>query len=413
MEKNVENVEKAPKKKGMAKVRIVFSSMLLFILFLAEIYLMLNSSAYFEGLVTVTVLLIAVLYILVTSVIQVNYEKEQKIFDEFEDIYKSEKAAYMLMRKNFEEINERLAYLEDNAKTHTEEIIAAQKAIAKVNISRNKENTDALMNSNDKLLERFFSFEDLITTNSDKLVDQQKLIMDQANKEILIKQQEAISKIKELELSIKNQILQSMNAIVSGNPNSTIDLKSVDSEVSSMDDFLNDESEFSSTEDFFGEEEPEVSSMDEILESESELSVTDDLSDTESELTSMDEFLKEEMEPEISAEGESDAEEAISEVVEEEPEEEPEPVTEAAEEKPAAPDMSDPNKMMTPDDIAALLATVGNEESAAETEKTAEESAPEPEQTVEAAEEKPAMPDMSDPNKMMSPEDIAALLANM
>lgn len=412
MEKNVENVEKAPKKKGMAKVRIVFSSMLLFILFLAEIYLMLNSSVYFEGLVTVTVLLIAVLYILVTSVIQVNYEKEQKIFDEFDDIYKSEKAAYMLMRKNFEEINERLAYLEDNAKTPTEEIIAAQKAIAKVNISRNKENTDALMNSNDKLLERFFSFEELITTNNDKLVEQQKLIIDQANKEILMKQQEAISKLKELELSINNQILQSMNAIVSGNPNAMKNLKSIDSEISSMDDLLNDDSEISSTEDFFGEEEPEISSMDEILESESELSITDDLPDTESELTSMDEFLKEEMEPEISAEGGSDAEEAISEVTEEEPEAEPEPVVEAAEEKPAMPDLSDPNKMMTPDDIAALLANVGNEEAAAEPEIPVEEEVLEP-AAEEVAEEKPAMPDLSDPNKMMSPEDIAALLANM
>ena len=411
MEKNVENVEKAPKKKGMAKVRIVFSSMLLFILFLAEIYLMLNSSAYFEGLVTVTVLLIAVLYILVTSVIQVNYEKEQKIFDEFDDIYNSEKAAYMLMRKNFEEINERLAYLEDNTKTPTEEIIAAQKAIAKVNISRNKENTDAIMNSNDKLLERFLSFEDLITTNSDKFAEQQKLIIDQANKEILIKQQEAISKLKELELSIKNQILQSMNAIASGNPSAVMNLQSAASEMSSMDSFLNDESDISSTEDFFSEEETEISSMDEILESESDLSITDDLPDTESELTSMDEFLKEEMESEISAEGESEEVELSpqipSEESEAESEEDSEPAAEAEEEKPAMPDMSDPNKMMTPDDIAALLANVGNEETAVE-----EESASEPE-AEEAEEEKPAMPDMSDPNKMMTPDDIAALLANM
>lgn len=47
MEKNVENVEKAPKKKGMAKIRIVFSSMLVFILFLTEIYLMLRSDFVF------------------------------------------------------------------------------------------------------------------------------------------------------------------------------------------------------------------------------------------------------------------------------------------------------------------------------------------------------------------------------
>lgn len=301
----------------------------------------------------------AVLYILVTSVIQVNYEKEQKIFGEFDDIYNSEKAAYMLMRKNFEEINERLAYLEDNAKTPTEEIIAAQKAIAKVNISRNKENTDALMNSNDKLLEKFLNIEDMITANNDKLAEQQRLIIDQANKDILMKQQEAISKLKELELSIKNQILQSMNSIVSANPNAVMNVKPLVSEISSMDAGLDEESELSSTEDFLGGEEPEVSSMDEILEGESDISLND-LPDTESELTSMDEFLKEEMESEISAEGEAEEEEeAAPEILAAEPEVEEEPEEESAsEEKPPMPDLSDPNKMMSPEDIAALLANM-------------------------------------------------------
>ena len=180
---------KPQRKKSMGKILIAFSSMILFVLFLMEIYLMVNATQYFVGLVTVSVLLIAVLYILVTSVIQVNYEKEQELLDEFDDIFKSEKATYLLMRKSFEDFNERLAFLEDNIKTPTEEIIAAQKAIAKVSISRNKENSDALMNSNDKLLERFFAFEDLINENNTKLLEQQKLIVSQANQEILIKQQ--------------------------------------------------------------------------------------------------------------------------------------------------------------------------------------------------------------------------------
>ena len=399
------NEEKAKKKRGIAKIRIVFSSMIVFILFLAEIYLMLNSSEYFEGLVAVTVLLIAVLYILVTSIIQANYEKEQQIFNEFDDIYEAEKASYVLMRKNFDEINVRLKAMEDNVKIPTEEIIAAQKAIAKVNISRNKENTDALMNSNDKLLEKFFNFEDLIIKNNEKLVEQQKLIIDQANKEMLMKQQESLARLKEMELSIKNQILQSMGMISSGNVKINMEHQPVEEDSFSMDELLKEESESSSAD--FMNEEPENSSMDEFFgEEETEISVEDE-SDVEAEEEVLTEGEIEEDElsaEEVSAEPELPEEEIAeeSELPEEEPIAEPEPM----EEKPPMPDLSDPNKVMSPDDIAALLANAGRE-----TEQEA--SMEEPIAELEPMEEKPPMPDLSDPNKVMSPDDIAALLANM
>ena len=82
---------------------------------------------------------------------------------------------------------------------------------------------------------------------------------------------------------------------------------------------------------------------------------------------------------------------------------EPEPVVEV---KAAEPEMSDPNKMMSPDDIAALLASMTGEELQLEETVAIENE-------IAATEEKPPMPDMSDPNKMMSPDDIAALIANL
>ncbi len=69
-----------------------------------------------------------------------------------------------------------------------------------------------------------------------------------------------------------------------------------------------------------------------------------------------------------------------------------EPATEQA--------IADPNKPMSPEDIAALIANTATEDLPEETIKFEEE-------------EKPPMPDMSDPNKPMSPDDIAALIANM
>jgi mono/diheme cytochrome c family protein len=70
------------------------------------------------------------------------------------------------------------------------------------------------------------------------------------------------------------------------------------------------------------------------------------------------------------------------------------------------PDLSDPNKQMSADDIAALFANLATEDT------TAEETA-QIEEEIAAVEEVPPMPDLSDPNKVMSPDEIAALIANL
>ena len=75
-------------------------------------------------------------------------------------------------------------------------------------------------------------------------------------------------------------------------------------------------------------------------------------------------------------------------------------------------DLSDPNKAMSTDDIAALFATLGNTAEPA----AAEEPEPMPEISVEEEPEPaPVIPevDLSDPNKAMSADDIAALFAAM
>ena len=90
---------------------------------------------------------------------------------------------------------------------------------------------------------------------------------------------------------------------------------------------------------------------------------------------------------------------------------EPEPAVEepVVEEKPPMPDLSDPNKTMSPDEIAALFANMSDDA------PKQEDKPVEPEPIVEepAAEEKPPMPDLSDPNKTLSSDEIAALFANM
>lgn len=452
MEKNDANVTKP--KKDTSKLQIVFSAMILFVLFIAEVYLMIHSSDYFVGLITVTVLMIAVLYVLIISIVQVNFRREQMQDEVFEDIFRAEKATYLLLRKNYDEFNERLTEIEDNLKIPTEEIIEAQKAVAKVSINRNKENTDALMNSNDKLLEKIFTFETLLTQNNDKMIEQQKMVVEQANAELLKQQQETLARLKELELSIRNEILQSVNRISSIQPQVVMTapqmqvspqpqepaapaedteepatLADAEENIGMLDDIdsgLTGMEETESLGDFA--EEPELG-FDEIdnLGLEDEAAVEDLSVEAEPEMVEEPagepaEIPVEEVAEAIEVPVEEPAEAPVEEVPEvtEAPVEEP-VVETPVEEIPPMPDLSDPNKMMTPDDIAALLANVGAAEPEAAAEPAVEEPVTEPaEEPVEeipleeeVIEEKPPMPDLSDPNRMMTPDDIAALLANM
>ena len=94
---------------------------------------------------------------------------------------------------------------------------------------------------------------------------------------------------------------------------------------------------------------------------------------------------------------------------------EPEPIPEpVVKEEPPMPDLSDPNKIMSPDDIEALLASMAADTASAESLPDVDEVVEEPEPISEPVEEeKPPMPDLSDPNRQMSPDEIAALFANL
>ncbi len=72
---------------------------------------------------------------------------------------------------------------------------------------------------------------------------------------------------------------------------------------------------------------------------------------------------------------------------------------------PTVPVSDDPNKMMSPDDIANLIASMNASGPADNTETVAEVAEPEPEPAPN--------PVADDPNKMMSPDDIANLIASM
>lgn len=382
-------------KKDNNYIKVIFSVLIIVIGILAEFYIMINLGGEPVYLCIFGMIILIMSYILISSIVQIQYNKMREEREEHDNLFKSQKASYLIIRKSFDEIFQRLESLEKSIKLPTEELITAQKAIAKVNISRSKENTDALMNSNDKLLEKVFEFEDMLDENNKKLLESQSQITEQQMKDVMLKQQEINAAIKELQLSLKNEMLQAINTIATTQPQNIP--QQMSQNISQV----------------------EISKVDQAIpikiEGDTELKFEEPLMEE----PLMEEPITEEPLMEEPIIEEPLMEEPIAEeLVAEEPIAE-EPIMEEspAEEVPPMPDLSDPNKVMTPEEIAALIANTGAEEPVAEDLVAEEPVAEEPiieEPIIEEApaEEVPPMPDLSDPNKVMTPEEIAALIAN-
>ena len=461
MEEAKQNIKQ---KKDSYNLRIVTAVLVLTVLVLGELYVMINYPSNYVALIVLTVVALADIYILIASAIQKNYKKEIDQYEQYDNLFKSEKASYLVTRKSFEDIADQLDRIEEAAGSPTKDIIDAQKSIAKVTISRNKENSDALMNSNDKLLEQIFNLSDRLDNLEKNVLEQQRIIVENANKDLLLKQQEMAASVKEMELSIHNTILAEVGKI-NGAPAVAYTAAPVQpSSAAPVEEVTPEEPEAPINE--VMPEEPEAP-IDEVMPEEPEAPI-DEVMPEEPEAP-INEVMPEEpaTEPETAAEdmpdlaeddllnidalfGNDEAAESTKEVAEEtgsaEENNEPEPEEPVgfddtlgfADEEPEKPAFteemvntidepvmemnSNPNHMMTPEEIAALIANadaaaeeapVVTEDAISEESEPITEEEPVSEPVVEEPAAEPVIEANSDPNHMMTPEEIAALFANM
>ena len=425
MEEAKQNIKQ---KKDSYNLRIVTAVLVLTVLVLGELYVMINYPSNYVALIVLTVVALADIYILIASAIQKNYKKEIDQYEQYDNLFKSEKASYLVTRKSFEDIADQLDRIEEAAGSPTKDIIDAQKSIAKVTISRNKENSDALMNSNDKLLEQIFNLSDRLDNLEKNVLEQQRIIVENANKDLLLKQQEMAASVKEMELSIHNTILAEVGKI-NGAPAVAYTAAPVQpSSAAPVEEVT--------------PEEPEAP-IDEVMPEEPETepeTTAEDMPDlAEDDLLNIDALF-----------GNDEAAETTKEVAEEtgsaEENNEPEPEEPVgfddtlgfADEEPEEPAFteemvntidepvmemnSNPNHMMTPEEIAALIANadaaaeeapVVTEDAISEESEPITEEEPVSEPVVEEPAAEPVIEANSDPNHMMTPEEIAALFANM
>ncbi len=371
------------KKADFSGVQIIFSAIALAVLFILELYVMLNFPTDYRMLGIFGVLMLAALYLLIISIQKKMYQKETRMQEQYDLLLRSEKASYLMLKKTYEMMEKRMGQMEQTASVPADNIINAQKAIAKVTINRNRENAEALLNSNDQVMDMLEAFQEKFHANNEALMNNQKTLIDQNNQDILSKQQELLSNISELDEYLKSGKIQD-------------DLKSQLERT--IEESIREAASYQA-EKIASEVKTEAASAakeavktkaqaapvveEEVLEPESVV---------QSEVAEETPIVEEVVEPAV--EEASIVEETVEPVVEEAPivEEAVEPVVE---ETPIVEEAVEPVVEETPIVEEAV-------------EPAAEETVVE----AEPVNDTPA-PDLSDPNRMMTPEEIAALIANM
>lgn len=457
-------------KDSKARMQMIFGILLFAFIFMAELYAMVNFPKMFIVLAVLAAADLICLYVAIRGVISVYETKYARREEQYESIFKSEKASYLMLKKYFEEISVKLAYMEEASKIPTEEIVNAQKGIAKVIIKRSHENTEALMNSYEQLMDQFTTFqqgidglgtvagaykEEILSAYKDEKspAPKDEEVHDHAqDKETVAKLQEIILAIKDMELRLNQTIMNSQKVVVS-QPQVSVPVATPVEPQPAPQDHVEEtpaEPEISPEPEESMEPEPEISpDLEESMEPEPEISPEPEESmEPEPEISPEPEESMEpdpEILPDIPEEESFEPEEeppvmAADEIIPPDPEEsieeaeelvEPDPIPEDAiveeandenlpeEELSPMPDLSDPNRAMSPDEIAALFANMGNDDNADKAGEPVEETVepediPEPIEEPEAVKEAPLQPEEpADPNKALSPDEIAALFASM
>lgn len=347
------------------RFRINITLLIAVVLLVADLYAMINMPQKFIILAIITALFLVAIYFLVDSIsIYLMAEKNRKE-EQYDSIFKSEKASYLLLRKTFDDLYELIEKGNQSRKANVEDIIHAQKAVAKVSIGRSKENADALMNSNDHIMEKISMLEAVLSDNvshpapetnkndsayAQNILDNQNKILQQL--EVLQNTLNTIGADAKIAAESAKQnffteerILAEENKIEKEEP-SLMEETPIEEEPSVMEETPIEE-EPSVMEETPVEEEPSVMEETPIEEVPSDMEEPsigkEEVSSPEEDLSKYDDIMVDTL---------TDSDDNVP--VEKIPLEDETVV----DDKPAMPDLSDPNKVMTPDEIAALIANL-------------------------------------------------------
>ena len=436
---------KKPKKMDVNRIMIFISSILIPFLWI-DLYLVLKNTSKPMVVGIIAALILVWTGLLVTYIHRMKNEEKAHLDEQAEELLRTGKANYLMQKKLAEKIDN----IGEKVVVPADEIITAQKAIAKLMLARNKENTDALMHSNEQVIEKTLEVEEKLSENSQQIMDMQKNQMDEKVQELTQSQKLVLDNLN----AIKESLQSDMQDVLSNMIHDTLE-KELASAIEQIHTYVKEAASqaVDSVKEDLAAEVPVMAAvspaMDEQLPDMGMPEMDEELPDLG--MPTEDEEL-----PDLTDSGDLDEEPVIGEMPlmdEEEPaavdtsliDEEPsigempvfddlndaasaveevqaEPVEEVeAEEVPITEEAT-----VEPDTDAVTLTEeipVSADESVIEEVKIPEETTVTEEIPVSADESvieevpvqeaEPSMADMSNPNKIMTPDEIAALIANL
>lgn len=373
------------KKQKKAKIQVIFLILISTLVILADFYAIINYPKEYMLIAAITVIFMICLWGVISGFFSLSALKEDRREEQYDSIFKSEKASYLMLRKYFDEIEGKIEILQKESKIPTEDIINAQKGIAKVVINRNKENADAIMNSNEQLMETFEHLENKLKESNDFIIESQKNVIYDNLKDIMEKQQVLSDSIKDMEIRLSQAITANPIQFTANveMPKQTTDAPQ---SAPAMEAIPEPESVQANESEQIPEPIP-VNEPEPVVET-PHVPEPEPVSET----------------PHIP---------------------EPEPVVEpgpAAEEAVADTTNSDPNRQLSADEIAALFASANAGATEPESEPAEEvitepvteaPQAPEPEPVSEPEPAKSPVVDLNNTNRNLTPDEIAALFSSM
>ena len=329
------------KKEKNYRLSLVISILIAACLFVADLYIMINMPQNVLALVAVNVLFLAAIYYVIDAVTrQISAAAERKE-EQYDSIFKSEKASYLLLRKTFDDLYELIEKGNQSRKANVEDIIHAQKAVAKVSIGRSKENADALMNSNDHIMEKISMLEAVLSDNVSHPAPETNKNDSAYAQNILDNQNKILQQLEVLQNTLNTIGADAKIAAESAKQNFFTEerILAEENKIEKEEPSLMEETPV--------EEEPSVMEETPIEEVPSDMEETsigkEEVSSPEEDLSKYDDIMVDTL---------TDSDDNVP--VEKIPLEDETVV----DDEPAMPDLSDPNKVMTPDEIAALIANL-------------------------------------------------------
>ena len=423
------------KKQKKAKIQVIFLILISTLVILADFYAIINYPKEYMLIAAITVIFMICLWGVISGFFSLSALKEDRREEQYDSIFKSEKASYLMLRKYFDEIEGKIEILQKESKIPTEDIINAQKGIAKVVINRNKENADAIMNSNEQLMETFEHLENKLKESNDFIIESQKNVIYDNLKDIMEKQQVLSDSIKDMEIRLSQAITANPIQFTANveMPKQTTDAPQSAPAMEAIPEPVVEEAAIAEPEPVAViEPEPviEAPEPEPVVEPSpvAEEAVADTTDSDPNRQLSADEIAALFASANAGAtEPESEpTEKVITEPVTEAPQvPEPEPVVEpgpAAEEAVADTTDSDPNRQLSADEIAALFASANAGATEPESEPAEEvitepvteaPQAPEPEPVSEPEPAKSPVVDLNNTNRNLTPDEIAALFSSM